>query len=129
MSRLFVDCDDTLILWADEPVGELIVREDYDFNLPLISDIACFINFHTDYELVVWSGGGIDYAARWAEKCFHNVPYLILPKDMRLPAGADICVDDAEVSPRDKRVRVLTSLMICPLCRAEELQKNPAQRG
>lgn len=125
MPRLFVDCDDTLVLWDTPDLG---LTTHYDLNLELIGDVECFILHHPEYELVVWSGGGVDYATRWAERCFPHrhaklddcVDYLVLPKDMRTPEDQDICIDDmyGELSPRDKRVRVLPpdGLSRCPLC-------------
>lgn len=119
MSRLFVDCDDTLILWenAKNPAG-IYQGDKYDLNLGLIGDVGCFLTTHPEYELVVWSGGGVPYAQRWAEMCFHSRNFSIAPKDMRTPSDRDICVDDmyGELKPRDSRVRVVADLRHCPLC-------------
>lgn len=120
MSRLFVDCDDTLVLWDNAAEGsfELYNGSKWELNHPLIGDIACFLGSHPEYELVVWSGGGIDYAQRWAEKAFVHHNFSIAPKDMRVPSDKDICVDDmyGEMEPRDKRVRVVPNLDQCPVC-------------
>lgn len=132
MPRLFVDCDETLVLWDDEHQNQdrtLWVRDKYKLNMPLIGDVNCFLDHHPEYHLVVWSGGGMDYAAGWARKAFGEqeyhkglgeYPWVVLSKDMRIPQDQDICVDDmeGELSPRDKRVRVVhpDKFGRCPLC-------------
>lgn len=123
MPRLFVDCDDTLVLWEAEHLNQdrtLWVRDKYELNMALIGDINCFLQHHEDYQLVVWSGGGVDYASIWAARCHFSPRAVILPKDMRTPTDQDICVDDmyGELTPRDKRVRVIhpRDFGRCPIC-------------
>lgn len=119
MAYLFIDCDDTLILWNNAKNEDGIYRGDkYEINHGLRGDVECFLTTHPEYELVVWSGGGIHYAHRWAEMCFPHTHFKILPKDMRVPVGKDICVDDmyGELKPRDKRVTVVPNLFPCPIC-------------
>ena len=38
--RLYIDCDDTLVLWHDATDDE----RGYDLNAPLIADIHCFLD-------------------------------------------------------------------------------------
>lgn len=123
MPRLFVDCNDTLVLWKYAwKEGVLVPGEPrYEMNIPLIGDVNCFLDHHPEYTLIVWSGGGVEYARGWAEKCnFQQHFVAILDKDMRYPQDQDICVDDmyGELKPRDKRVRVIAPDKFgrCPLC-------------
>lgn len=67
--RLFVDCDDTLLLfgypdadpdsatpygfWRDVP---------YTINQPLVAFMRAFREKHEDALIVIWSGGGEQYA-------------------------------------------------------------------
>ena len=116
--RLFVDCDDTLVLWPDDALD---TGTSWELNLDLIHSIGCFLDTHPEYFLVVWSGGGVDYAERWARMAFSN--YTVLPKDVRNePQDQDILVDDmaGEIAPRDSRVRVVADLRRCPLCARED---------
>lgn len=57
--------------------------------------------------MIIWSGGGVDYAARWAEKLGLE-PDLIIPKtkESAKEHGVDICFDDCIVDLADKNFRV-----------------------
>ena len=100
--RLFVDCDDTLVLWKYEEIevaGRTLYTlpnegEKYTVNLPLIDAVRVYMLRHPECTLVIWSGGGVDYAARWARKFFEGVKYLIENKNVKYPQEGDICVDD-----------------------------------
>lgn len=102
MKRLFVDCDSTLVLWKDDeidPATSFIIRNNYDVNYPLIEAVHKFMSTHKDWLLIIWSGGGLDYATGWANRFFRdengNQQYdLSLAKDYRIPDEKDICVDD-----------------------------------
>lgn len=121
MSKLFVDCDDTLVLWpkdATRPDG-LFSGDKYELNRDLIGFVNCMLDEHREYELVIWSGGGVSYAQRWAEMAFPERNWSIAAKDMRMPEGEDICIDDmhGELRPRDSRVRVYApDVGQCPIC-------------
>ena len=140
MPRLFVDCDDTLVLWHYTEVkpGIFSIQQDeagdtYHMNDELISSIPCWLSLHPEYQLVVWSGGGLEYAAGWARKVFgrSGIPYIVLPKNMGTPENHDILIDDmyGELRPRDGRVRVLPpTITRCPVC-SDEKEKTPAGRG
>lgn len=124
MPRLFVDCDDTLVLWDKAETAEGVYRGDmYEINRMLAGNINCWLDVHPEYELVVWSGGGTNYALRWANLAFGSRrSFEILPKDMRIPQGDDICIDDmhGELKPRDNRVKVVgPDVRRCPICNAE----------
>lgn len=115
MPRLFVDCDDTLVLWLDgdgTPLGGQNPygggSDKYELNQALIDAVVDFMDTHREYELVVWSGGGAQYAKGWADRCFPFKDLLnddtdrrnwlqrahVRTKDINLPQASDICVDD-----------------------------------
>ena len=116
MPRLFVDCDDTLVLWLNEDGQPLEGQnpygggsDKYELNQALIDAVVDFLDTNLDWELVVWSGGGSQYAKVWADRCF---PFKTLydedargvrgwllsahvrTKDIALPTADDTCVDD-----------------------------------
>ena len=73
MARLFIDCDDTLVLWLGEdgegdggpnPYGG--GKEKWEPNRALIAAIE---SSREEYEeVVVWTGGGSDYARVWRDR-------------------------------------------------------------
>lgn len=90
MSKLFVDCDDTLVLWRDatqDAVGYLP-------NHRLILAICNYLGHRRGTELVVWSSGGEEYARGWAREFFPGQEWWIAPKNMRIPQAGDVCIDD-----------------------------------
>lgn len=116
---LFVDCDDTLVLWDPDPDEEssLYRGDRYTINHELVSNIKCWLGEHPEYKLVVWSGGGANYACHWGDKAFGPFPHACTSKDITLPKDKDICIDDMPIEPRDKRVKVyLPSITKCPIC-------------
>lgn len=99
--RLFVDCDDTLVLWLGED-GEVDGgpnpygggREKWRRNDDLIKMIEA-VRFNYD-EVVVWTGGGSDYARVWRDRLLPWAHHAIA-KDTRIPSAADLCIDDADI--------------------------------
>lgn len=116
---LYCDVDDTLILWHDRYNKRgLYVRleGDYELNKALITDINCFLGGHPDYKLRVWSGGGVQYAAKFAEECFPGMDLEVISKEMQWPREGDVCIDDWEIVPSRKGVHLVKDLATCPLC-------------
>ena len=68
--RLFVDCDDTLVLYDAKgevhPYG-FVRDEPYRWNQSLKNFIFAFREKYEDALIVIWSGGGAQYAQRVAE--------------------------------------------------------------
>jgi len=95
--RIFVDCDDTLILFDAE--GE---THPYGFangtswhpNQPLIDGLLA-----SDAEVFIWSGGGKEYAQTIADQLGLSFPTLT--KDsisvMSLVRPGDIVIDDQDL--------------------------------
>lgn len=92
MTTLFVDIDDTLILWHDpEPVSTR-----WDLNLAVVECMYAW-----EEEIVIWSSGGAAYAETMARQALREYPDLLErvssfeAKFMRLAAGLDVFLDDA----------------------------------
>ena len=99
MARLFVDCDDTLVIWLDGDDQPLEGQNPYGggsqtwkFNDDLIRAIE---ERHGGY-IVVWSGGGEDYARRWLDRLGWTEAEAI-SKDISLPEPGDLCIDDQPI--------------------------------
>lgn len=107
--RLFLDVDDTLVLWQyeTEPSGLFTLRggpdnAPYLANHALIGAVACYLAEHPDTTLHVWSGGGMAYALDWAVRLLHTDgrpwPNLsVVPKYVTLPEPGDIVIDDQQL--------------------------------
>ncbi len=102
MVNLWVDVDDTLVLYQNDnvvnPFGYYLDTP-YLFNEKLIKGIKKFARDHPAAMVVVWSGGGAEYARMWSHKL--NIAHLVhcLTKDketLTLVKEGDICVDDME---------------------------------
>jgi len=99
MKRLFVDCDDTLALFEGEgihPYG-LLHGLPWKPNKPLIQRIKDFRAKNPDALIVIWSGGGEDYARVWMERLLSDIDADAMTKvstAMALCRQGDIVVDD-----------------------------------
>ena len=105
---LFVDCDDTLVRWLDAYDQPLSGQNPYgggsqrfSFNEPLIDAIKAALDDDPELQVVVWSGGGAQYALHWARSVFSGSSYEsrvgAYSKDTRLPVEGDLCVDDQDL--------------------------------
>ena len=92
MTRLFVDCDGTLVLPSGDepsyPVG----------NTKLVETLIEKVNADESIELFIWSGGGKAYAAFWGHRLLPALPWKAINKDMQLPEYDDLCIDDAQLT-------------------------------
>lgn len=93
MPRLFVDVDDTLILWPG--LGSLLDEEDWPKpNFDVIEFVERWDRANPDGKVIVWSLGGADYARKWA--------YTLLPghyedaydKHPKPHLNGDLYIDD-----------------------------------
>ena len=102
--RLFVDCDDTLVLYCNglrcehgdvHPYGSKY--DPWVPNEPLIAHIKAFRERHPDALIVVWSGGGKGYAQGFIDKLLPDLGITALDKwapSTDLVRAADFVVDD-----------------------------------
>lgn len=65
---LFVDCDSTLVLWNEKQVDGIWMRDTYCFNQRLVDAINNFRQTNDCEGVIVWSGGGQNYAEGWCRK-------------------------------------------------------------
>ncbi len=103
MKRLFVDCDDTLILYGSEgevhPYG-FIKDEPYRVNEPLLAFIKAFREANPCALIVVWSGGGAQYALTIAREVGLADEVAVMIKDRTtfpLVTEHDIVIDDQPI--------------------------------
>jgi len=94
--RLFVDIDDTLILY------DLEANTPFTINEKLLEGIKQFQQNNPDELIVVWSGGGKEYARMWGDKLgLEGITYLLKDKDsFWLVNSGDIVIDDQPMSIR-----------------------------
>lgn len=113
MKRLFVDCDDTLVTWLDEfdmpiegqnPYGGGAQR--WRFNQGVVSAVERWVKESPGGAVVIWSGGGADYARAWRDRAFPSGPIGFASKDTRVPAPGDIVVDDQMIKTRARYLSV-----------------------
>lgn len=104
MTNLFIDCDDTLITWLDEydqpkegqnPYGGGSQR--WRVNEAVRDAVLLWHEQNPCGEIVIWSGGGVDYARRWGWEVLPGTEHIAHFKDPRIPHAGDIVVDDAEL--------------------------------
>lgn len=93
--RIAFDVDETLIRMTES--GESVPKHD-------VIQILRYFSLHTDCEIIVWSGSGVDYATRWTEKL--GIDHYV---DKVLPKGCmvvDIAFDDQTVNLGKANVKV-----------------------
>jgi len=102
MSNLFVDVDDTLILYdriGPNPYG-IYFGEPYSVNDELLRGILDFHKNNPNSLIVIWSGGGKQYAEMWIDRIGLGdiIPSIVgLGKDrdsLVLVKDGDIVIDD-----------------------------------
>jgi hypothetical protein len=103
--------------------GKLVIAFDVDdcllipsiatglpLDTPNYETIAIYQWFKSQgYYIVIWSGGGIDYATRWAEKFGLQPDEVMIKKreiDEKSDPVVDICFDDCAVNLAKVNLRV-----------------------
>lgn len=93
---LFLDVDNTLVLWKDQkhPWDDGF-EDEYRPNHALIEAASEFIEKHSG-RIIVWSGGGEVYAGLWRDRLFGNnrKELAAASKQPGLIRPDDIVVDD-----------------------------------
>ena len=97
MTRLYVDCDDTLALYGNE-AGEnpLGVELGYPWrpNEPLIDAINDFVAKYPRTTVIIWSGGGRDYAEEFRQRLLPDINASAAEKDDSVLDADCIVIDD-----------------------------------
>lgn len=94
--KIAFDVDDTLIIPSVVTGTE---------NVPNYDTIAIFNWFQAQgHEMYIWSGSGIDWATRWAEKL--GLKAIIIPKHNPDKIPIDIAFDDCDVEIGKVNVKV-----------------------
>lgn len=94
--RIAFDVDDTLLL-PPEANG-------LPYDSPSYDTIAIYRWFQAQgHTMIIWSGGGVDYARHWADKLGLN-PDAVIPKNAN--GGIDIAFDDCNVELGTVNVKV-----------------------
>ncbi len=106
MQRLFVDVDDTLVLYqtgdGPHPYG-VYMGVPWEPNEKLIEGIHAYKMENPSHSIFIWSGGGKDYAKMWAEKLGLDELVTCLDKGkdtLELIREGDLVIDDEPVSWR-----------------------------
>lgn len=96
MSKIAFDIDDTLIIPS--------VVTGLSVDIPNYDNIAIYRWFKAQgHYMVIWSGGGVDYAEMWAEKLGLEPDAIYLKQKND---GVDIAFDDCEVNLAKVNIRV-----------------------
>jgi hypothetical protein len=92
------DMDDTLIIPA--------VATELDRDVPNYETIAIYRWFQAQGNyMIIWSGGGEDYAKTWAEKLGLTADEY-MAKDTRLKDKIDIAFDDSDIDLAKVNIKV-----------------------
>ena len=100
--RLFVDVDDTLVIYdtpGPNPYG-VYKGSKWEPNIRLIEGIKDFQERNPESLVVIWSGGGSNYARQWIETLDLDDDLVSLIKDstsFHLIREGDIVVDDMDL--------------------------------
>lgn len=94
MRTLFVDCDDTLIIWmrTTSQRGDRLWEPNWDVIAAMERWMAA------GGTVVVWADKGAAYAATWARKA---APHLVVEtdrKDLSRPQAGDATIDDMRLA-------------------------------
>ena len=91
--RLFVDVDDTLILWSKELKGGLYATK-YERNEAVARFVRIFRQTHPEGIVIVWSLGGQEYAAKHAREQIPGLYNECRAKYPAIPVPGDLFIDD-----------------------------------
>jgi len=111
MTSLFVDCDDTLALfcWKPEeprcPHGNIhpygSKHSPWDANTRLLEGIRAFRAANPEADIVIWSGGGREYAQTFIDTLLPDIKAIswdkIKPWIQAMVQEGDIVVDDQPI--------------------------------
>lgn len=109
--RLFVDCNDTLILYENSnhvnPYG-FVHGQPYRINQPLADSVKLWVEDNPCSLAIIWSGGGAQYARAIADIALPGVDVMTMIKDetsFHMVRAGDIVIDDMELKVPVKVLR------------------------
>lgn len=94
---LYVDCDDTMVTWLGPNAGDGPHPYGYGADRwePNVAVLRYVEQAHArGQDIVVWSGGGQDYAAEWGRKLLPHIPHVALSKFNAIARDGDVFLDD-----------------------------------
>ncbi len=97
MSTLFVDVDDTLVLYQTDNLWQALIRGGL-LNEPLIERIRAWKG-----PIVIWSAGGEEYARSAGRRALGDLAFTALEKDSvgySLVLPGDVVVDNDPIPVR-----------------------------
>ena len=101
--KVAFDIDDTLIIPSVALEGEYYKRTS-PHDVPNYETIAIFKWFQSlGCIMVLWSGGGVDYAQMWGDKLGLE-PFIVLTKEKQ--DDVDIAFDDCDVDLAKVNIKV-----------------------
>ncbi len=102
MPKLFIDVDDTLVLYSGREPGPnplgLEMGLEFRVNVDLIAAIQIWKRDNRGGQVVVWSGGGEAYARSAGDRFIPGVATWYFTKggkNLTLPNRNDVLVDDS----------------------------------
>lgn len=101
---IYVDVDDTLVLWQEglSPNPEAVPRETY-FGDPWVLNTRLIEGLKAAAKqefIVVWSGGGMQYAEMWVDRLGLRNLVMVAEKNFKVVEPGDIVIDDMPVTVR-----------------------------
>lgn len=105
--KIAFDIDDTLIIPSVALMAEETYERTHPYDSPNYDTIAMLRWFQSHgHEIVLWSGGGVDYAKMWGDKlCLMPFTVQVKQKSDEIDICFDDCIVDlAKVNVRVKRV-------------------------
>lgn len=91
--KLYIDIDDTLVTWLAE---DMDTPHPYGYGAEgwrANEDVRAFA-YAWDGDLVIWSGGGRDYAETWARRLLPDLKWTAFAKFNAIPGPDDVFIDD-----------------------------------
>ncbi len=93
MKRLFVDIDNTLIRWLPEHGAD--GKQKWETNEDVLRFMRWWPTANPNCPIVIWSHGGMDYAAEFAAKVVpEDISYIVTPKKYFAGGDVDTFLDD-----------------------------------
>ena len=103
--KLFIDVDDTLILYTNHHTWNLEDTDSYQVNYPLIKALEKWQTVYPQDQLIVWSGTGSLWASRIADEFLPNLSIALVGSKfsplVHLTSEQDIAIDDRSQESRD----------------------------